>query len=145
ANSHDRLAQLALREGNLAAAQAAYLKALELRREACATAPTDEAKESLIQSYFALGRLAFRNADNAAALTNYGACLQLLRELAHAPPQNIRSQTDEATLCGTIGDLHLRLRDAAAALPFYHEGLETTQQLAALDPQFQRRLSQAYY
>jgi tetratricopeptide (TPR) repeat protein len=147
ANSHDRLAQLALREGDRAAAQAAYLKALELRREAYATAPTDEAKEALIGSYFSLGRLAFRNGDTAGALTNYAGCLQLLRERARAHKESIRYQTDVATLCGTLGDLHLRLGDAAAALPYYREGLEGAQQLAAVDAgdEFQRRLSQAYY
>jgi hypothetical protein len=147
ANSHDRLAQLALREGDRAAAQAAYRKALELRLDAHATAPTDEAKESLINSYFTLGQLAFRDADTAGALANYGACLQLLRELVRAHKQNIRYQTDVATLCGTLGDLHLRLGDAAAAQPYYREGLAAAQQLAALDDgdEFQRRLSQAYY
>jgi tetratricopeptide (TPR) repeat protein len=147
ANSHERLGQLARREGDPAAARVAHLKALELRRQAVATAPTDEAKESLVNSYFTLGQLAYRGADTSGALANYAACLQLLRELARAHKQNIRYRTDVATLCGTLGDLHLRLGDAAAALPCYREGLEAARQLAAQDDRdmFQRRLSQAYY
>jgi tetratricopeptide (TPR) repeat protein len=147
-SSYDRLGQVALREGDPAAAKAAYRKALELRREAFATSPTDEAKEALIQSYYSLGQLALRDADTAGALANYGDCLKLLRELARAHKQNIRYQTDVATLCGTLGDVHLcRLGDAAAAQPYYREGLEAAQQLAALDERddFKRRLSQAYY
>ena len=120
---------LHLRSGNLAAAEAAFRRQIEL-------GGPDGASFMRYRGHTMLGDVHAAREETDAAMAAYrrGAA-RGKGAAASASPDNASYQRELSVTCDRIGDMHARKRDLGAALASYRSGLEIVEGLAAEDPE----------
>ena len=101
----NKLADLSLREHDLAAAGEYYDQALAQAKKLPALAPESvRAKTDLANSHVNVGNFNIRSGDVEAAKHSFGEAISLLRPLAEEDPRNIGLQTNFVLVLARHGD-----------------------------------------
>jgi tetratricopeptide (TPR) repeat protein len=118
---------LHLRNGNLAEAETAFRRLIEL----CGP---DGASFMRCRGHVLLGDVHALRDDTDAAMAAYLEAQRGVRALLQHEPDNASYQRALSVTCDRIGDMHAKKRDLDAALSSYRSGLEIVQGLSRKDP-----------
>ncbi len=132
--SHDRLGDVAVAAGDLAAARTAYQASLDIRVRLAADPASTGWQRDLSVSHERLGDVAAAAGDLTAARTAYQASLDIRVRLAAADPANTEWQRDLSGSHQALGDVAGAVGDLAAAHAAYQASLEIIERLATADP-----------
>ena len=143
--SHERLGDVAILAGDLAAARTAYQSSLDIRVRLAAADPANAGwRRDLSVSHIKLGDVARAAGDLAAARAAYQASVDIAARLAAVDPANAGWQRDLSISHERLGDVAIAAGDLAAARTAYQTRLDIMTRLAAADPantDWQRELS----
>jgi len=149
ANSYQRLGEMAQRLGPAAGddPEGLFQKALKLREEVAAAAPSAGAKKELGHVHYLLGDAQWKRHREAEAKKHYESALPLCVAAVREDPYSVRFKLELFNLCGNAGDKIFLRGETARARPFYTAAIGPAEQLAAVDnrPFVHRILAQDYY
>jgi tetratricopeptide (TPR) repeat protein len=130
-----RVGDVALRRGELDAAEAAFREALDLDRRMVAVDPTDtQAQRDLAVSLGRVGDVALRRGELDAAEAAFREALDLDRRMVAVDPTDTQAQRDLSVSLDTVGDVALRRGELDAAEAAFREALLIERRLAGEDP-----------
>ena len=125
------LGDVSLRLGNLAEANGAYTRALELaERRLVADVSNSEWQRDLSVSHNKIGETQSAQGDLAGALKSYQAGMAIRQKLAASDPSNSEWQTDVAVSAWKIGTLKGSPQSAAERRVVLVQGLNVLDSLA---------------
>jgi tetratricopeptide (TPR) repeat protein len=143
--ARNRLGDVAVAAGDLAAATEHYQAGLAIREKLAATDPTNSLwQRDLSLSRERLGDVAVAAGDLAAAAAHYETTLAIRERLAAADPTNTEWQRDLSVSRNKLGDVAQATGDLTTATAHYQASLAIREKLAATDPtnaEWQRNLS----
>jgi tetratricopeptide (TPR) repeat protein len=119
---------LHLRNGNLAEAETAFRRLIEL----CGP---DGASFMRCRGHAMLGDVHALREETDAATSAYVEAQRGVRALLQHEPDNASYQRALSVTCDRIGDMHAKKRDLGAALSSYRSGLEIVEGLSRKDPE----------
>jgi serine/threonine-protein kinase len=122
---------LLTRAGKVGEAEAAYLKALELRRELLKRERSDARSRDLAQTLGALGRACLVNGDPFRARTYYEEELALRDAVGYDLQNDLEMNRERAGLLEKLGEVCLRLRDPEGARDYFDRSLELREELSS--------------
>jgi tetratricopeptide (TPR) repeat protein len=119
---------LHLRAGNLAAAESAFRRQIELGN-------ANGASFLRHRGHTMLGDVHAAREEHDAAMAAYAEAQREVKSLVEREPGNAGFKRDLSVTCDRIGDMHVANGRLDAALESYRQSLEIAEALAKLDPQ----------
>jgi tetratricopeptide (TPR) repeat protein len=119
---------LHLRAGNLAAAESAFRRQIELGN-------ANGASFLRHRGHTMLGDVHAAREEHDAAMAAYAEAQREVKSLLEREPGNAGFKRDLSVTCDRIGDMHVANGRLDAALESYRQSLEIAEALAKLDPQ----------
>jgi len=136
ANTLDRRAGLASRQGDSDEAVQFLTDSMEIRKRLTARDPMDSIrKRDLSVTYDNLGKVETKRGNASRALELTRDSLTIARELSASDPGNTMKQRDVALSLISIGILLLQQGKTVETMELYQESLQIMQQLAESDPE----------
>jgi tetratricopeptide (TPR) repeat protein len=118
---------LHLRTGNLAAAETAFRRQIEL-------GGGNGAGFARYRGHAMLGDVHATREDHDAAVAAYAEAQREVKALLEGDPDNVGFKRDLSVTCDRIGDMHVEKHRFDAALESYRQSLEIAEALAKRDP-----------
>ncbi len=141
----ERQANILQEQGDLAGAQAACQRSLEIRRRLADADPSNAGRQrDLSVSHNKVGNILQEQGDLAGAQAAFQRSLEISRRLADADPSNAVWQRDLSVSHNNVGNILQEQGDLAGAQAAFQRGLEISRRLADADPSnavWQRDLS----
>ena len=123
---------LHLRAGNLASAEAAFRRQIEIGNQGNGSTDAGLAR---YRGHTMLGDVLAAREDPDAAIAAYTNAQREVKALLERGTDNVALQRDLSVTYDRIGDAHAHKGELDAALASYRHSLEIAQQLAARDPE----------
>jgi len=133
---------LHLKAGNLAAAEAAFRRQIEI-----GNAANGSGGVARYRGHTMLGDVLAARAENDEAIAAYAEAQRQIKALLSGGDHSLALERDLSAICDRIGDVHLARLDLDVALENYRQSLEIAETLAARDAQnavYQHDLSVSY-